>query len=63
MKGSQLADERLGKVGETLDKLQLEKERVKLIQVAIDDYTKLPDMINEFVEKVKEIGHNPFKEF
>lgn len=63
VKGSQLADERLGKVGETLDKLQLEKERVKLIQVAIDEYHTLPAQINEFVEKVKEIGHNPFKEF
>jgi len=63
VKGSQLADERFSKVGETLDKLQLEAERVKMIQVAIDEYHKLPDMINEFVEKVKEIGHNPFKEF
>lgn len=63
VKGSQLADERLSKVGETLDKLQLEKERVKIMQVAIDEHNKLPDMINEFVEKVKEIGHNPFKEF
>jgi coenzyme F420-reducing hydrogenase delta subunit len=31
--------------------------------VAISEYDKLPDMINKFVERVKEIGHNPFKEF
>jgi quinone-modifying oxidoreductase subunit QmoB len=63
VKGSELANYRFSKVGETLDKLQLEAERVQLMQVAIDEYTQLPDMINEFAEKVKEIGHNPFKEF
>jgi quinone-modifying oxidoreductase subunit QmoB len=34
-----------------------------MMQVAINEYDKLPDMINEFVAKVKEIGPNPFKEF
>ncbi|NWF98650.1 MAG: hydrogenase iron-sulfur subunit [Nitrospirae bacterium] len=63
VKGSELANTRFSKVGETLNKLQLEADRVKMIQVAIDEYHKLPDMINEFAEKVKEIGHNPFKEF
>ncbi len=63
VKGSELANTRFSKVGETLNKLQLEADRVKLIQVAIDEYHKLPAMINEFAEKVKEIGHNPFKEF
>jgi quinone-modifying oxidoreductase subunit QmoB len=63
VKGSELASVRFEKVGETLNKLQLEAERVKLLQVGIDEYNKLPDMINEFVTKVKEIGHNPFKEF
>ncbi len=63
VKGSELANYRFSKVGETLDKLQLEADRVKLMQVAIDEYQKLPDLINEFVERVKEIGPNPFKEF
>jgi quinone-modifying oxidoreductase subunit QmoB len=63
VKGSELANTRFSKIGETLDRLQLEAERVNLMQVAISDYDKLPDMINGFVEKVKEIGHNPFKEF
>jgi quinone-modifying oxidoreductase subunit QmoB len=62
VKGSELASVRFSKVGETLNKLQLEAERVKMLQVSIDEYHKLPDMINEFVEKVKEIGPNPFKE-
>jgi len=63
VKGSELASVRFSKVGETLNKLQLEADRVKMLQVGIDEYDKLPDMINEFVERVKEIGHNPFKEF
>jgi quinone-modifying oxidoreductase subunit QmoB len=63
VRGSELANERFSKVGETLDRLQLEAERISMMQVAIDEYDKLPDMINEYVEKVKEIGHNPFKEF
>jgi coenzyme F420-reducing hydrogenase delta subunit len=33
-----------------------------MLQVGIDEYHKLPDMINEFAARVKEIGHNPFKE-
>jgi quinone-modifying oxidoreductase subunit QmoB len=63
VKGSELANVRFSKIGETLDRLQLEADRVSLIQVAISEYDKLPDIINEFVEKVKTIGHNPFKEF
>ncbi|MEW6584607.1 MAG: FAD-dependent oxidoreductase [Nitrospirota bacterium] len=63
VKGSELANYRFSKVGETLGKLQLEPERVELMQVAIDEYHKLPDIINAFVEKVKGFGPNPFKEF
>ena len=63
IKGSELADVRFSKIGETLNRLQLEAERVNMMQVAISEYDKLPEMINTFVARVKEIGHNPFKEF
>ncbi|GAB4538356.1 MAG: FAD-dependent oxidoreductase [Thermodesulfovibrionia bacterium] len=63
VKGSELADYRLGKLHETLNKLQLEAERVKLVQLSISDYDKLPEILDEFVERVNEIGPNPFKEF
>ncbi|HWR59791.1 MAG TPA: hydrogenase iron-sulfur subunit, partial [Thermodesulfovibrionales bacterium] len=63
VKGSELANYRFSKIGETLNRLQLESERVQMMQVSIAEYDKLPEMINEFVEKVKEIGPNPFKEF
>ncbi len=62
VKGSELADYRFSKVKETLDKLQLESDRCQLVQVAISEYDKLPDMINDFVKRVEEIGPNPFKE-
>jgi quinone-modifying oxidoreductase subunit QmoB len=61
VKGSELANTRFSKVSETLNRLQLESERVGLLQVAINEYDKVPDMINDFVEKVKEFGPNPFK--
>ena len=63
VKGSELANVRFSKIGETLNRLQLESERVNMMQVAISEYDRLPDMINTFVARIKEIGHNPFKEF
>ncbi|HTZ17717.1 MAG TPA: hydrogenase iron-sulfur subunit [Dissulfurispiraceae bacterium] len=62
-KGSELANYRLSKVKETLDKLQLEAERVGFTQLAIDDYANIPKLITDFVDRVKEIGPNPFKGF
>ena len=51
------------KIGEALESLALENERVTQFEVAIDDYDKLPRMINEFVELVEGMGPNPFKGF
>ncbi|MCX8027777.1 MAG: FAD-dependent oxidoreductase [Thermodesulfovibrionales bacterium] len=62
-KGSELANYRLGKVQETLGRLQLEAERVQMVQLAIDEYNQVPKIISDFVERVKEIGPNPFKGF
>jgi quinone-modifying oxidoreductase subunit QmoB len=63
IKGSELANERLGKLQETLGRLQLEPERVELIQLSIQDYDKLPKILGEYVEKLEEMDPNPFKEF
>ncbi|MBI4794780.1 MAG: hydrogenase iron-sulfur subunit, partial [Deltaproteobacteria bacterium] len=62
-KGSELCAYRLTKLSETLDKLGLEADRVQQIQVAASDYDKLPQIVNDFVARVLEIGPNPFKEF
>jgi quinone-modifying oxidoreductase subunit QmoB len=63
VKGSELAEIRMKKIGEALLSLALEEERVAQFEVAIDDYDKLPKMINDFVEMIEEIGPNPFKGF
>jgi quinone-modifying oxidoreductase, subunit QmoB len=61
-KGSELCDYRLGKLSETLDKLGLESDRVKQFQIAHSDFDKLPQIVNDFVKRILEIGPNPFKE-
>lgn len=61
IKGSELCEYRLGKVQETLSRLMLEAERVQFKPLAIEDYDKVPDIINDFVKRVEEIGPNPFK--
>ncbi|PID77839.1 MAG: heterodisulfide reductase subunit A [Deltaproteobacteria bacterium] len=63
VKGSELMDVRSYKMGETLISLGLEEERVEQMEVAIDDYDKVSDMINGFVEKIEALGPNPFKGF
>jgi quinone-modifying oxidoreductase subunit QmoB len=61
IKGSELADIRLSKVSETLERLALESERVRFENVSIIDYHKLPAILDEFAEKLEEVGPNPFK--
>jgi quinone-modifying oxidoreductase subunit QmoB len=63
VKGSELAEVRMKKIGDALASLALEEERVRQFEVAIDDYHKLPEMINSFVKSVEELGPNPFKGF
>ncbi|RJP95678.1 MAG: FAD-dependent oxidoreductase [Desulfobacteraceae bacterium] len=63
VKGSELASIRMKKIGEALQSLALENERVAQFEVAIDEYDKLPKMINDFVEMVEGLGPNPFKGF
>jgi quinone-modifying oxidoreductase subunit QmoB len=61
IKGSELADIRLSKVSETLDRLALESERVRFENVSIIDYHRLPAILDEFAETIDEVGPNPFK--
>lgn len=63
VKGSELADVRMAKIGDALGSLALELERVGQFEVAIDDYDKVPGIINEFVDQVVALGPNPFKGF
>jgi quinone-modifying oxidoreductase subunit QmoB len=61
IKGSELADIRLSKVSETLDRLALESERVRFETVSIIDYDRLPGVLDEFAATIDEVGPNPFK--
>jgi len=63
VKGSELAEIRMQKIGDALQSLALEEERVAQYEVAIDDYDKIPGIINKFVEDVEGLGPNPFKGF
>jgi len=63
IKGSELAETRLSKVSETLDRLRLESERVRMIELSIMDYGKVPGILDEFAAKLVEIGPNPYKGF
>ncbi len=63
-KGSELCNKRMENIAETLGRLQLEPERVQQKQVAIDEYDKIPLMIDEFMNHIiDDIGANPYKGF
>jgi len=61
VKGSELANTRLGKVQETINRLNLEPERVRQFAITMNDYEKLPKIIDDFVEELEDFGPNPFK--
>jgi len=63
VKGSELASIRMKKIGDALASLALEEERVAQFEIAIDEYDKIPKIINEFVASIEEMGPNPFKGF
>jgi len=63
VKGSELASIRMEKIGAALESLALENERVAQFEIAIDEYDKLPEMIDTFVKQIVELGPNPFKGF
>jgi quinone-modifying oxidoreductase subunit QmoB len=63
VKGSELASIRMKKIGDALASLALETERVAQFEIAIDEYDKVPQIINDFVASIEELGPNPFKGF
>jgi quinone-modifying oxidoreductase subunit QmoB len=50
-------------VRETLGRLALEPERVRVMELAISESDRIPAMLEEFVRVIKEIGPNPMKGF
>ena len=56
-----MAAERMAKVGDTLESLSLEPERVQVCEVAITDIQRAPALIKEMEETIEKIGLSPFK--
>ncbi len=63
VKGSELADIRMSKISETLERLVLERERIEVHELTIDEYKKIPEIVNNFVETLSEFDPNPYKGF
>jgi quinone-modifying oxidoreductase subunit QmoB len=54
---------RMSKVDDTLQQLGLEPERVVTHEVAIADIARIPQLIDGYAAKIKEIGMSPMKGF
>ncbi len=63
IRGSELANRRLENVKDTLERLQLESERIELVQLAINECDRVPQLIDDFVARVRDLGPNPYKGF
>lgn len=63
VKGSELAEYRMSKIAETLQRLVLEPERIRVEQLAIDEYVKLPQLVDDFMETLAGFDPNPYKGF
>lgn len=61
IKGSELADIRMTKIQETLNRLVLESDRVRLEQLSIADYPWIPEILDSFAARLDELGPNPYK--
>ena len=53
----------MSKVDDTLKQIALEAERVISHEVAITDMARVPQLINDYAAKIKEIGMSPMKGF
>ncbi len=61
VRGSAMAAERMRKVGDTLQTLNLEPERVIVHEVAITDVERAPRLIKDMEEVIEQVGMSPFK--
>lgn len=63
IQGSELLSKRMENLQEALNRLSIEPERVKVLELAISDYDYIPNMISNFVENIETIGPNPYRQF
>jgi quinone-modifying oxidoreductase, subunit QmoB len=63
IKGSELAHKRLENVQETLTRLSLEAERVRVVELARSELARIPALLDEFAGTLANMGANPLKGF
>lgn len=63
IKGSELANTRMENVQEKLKQLVLEKERVQIKELALNEWEKLPKVFADFMNDIQTVGPNPYKGF
>ena len=61
VRGSDLMQTRTENVRQKLEQLALEEERVRVEHVALSEYLAVPELIDDFVRTIEELGMNPFK--
>jgi quinone-modifying oxidoreductase subunit QmoB len=61
VRGSELAQYRMGNVREKLKQLVLEEERVEMHELGIADYRRIPQIMDAFLEVITTAGPNPYK--
>ncbi|NOZ84869.1 MAG: hydrogenase iron-sulfur subunit [Deltaproteobacteria bacterium] len=62
IKGSELATKRMENVQEALQRLVLESERVRIEELALSEWRRIPKIVDEFMETLEEVGPNPYKD-
>ena len=60
--GSELMETRSENIQETLQTMMLEPERIKTVFLEIDEYHRIPEIIDDYLETIEDIGPNPFKD-
>lgn len=63
IRGSELAKTRMTNVQETLERLTLESERVQVLELSHNEFDRIPQIFDEFMETIEEVGPNPYKGF
>ncbi len=63
IRGSELANRRLENVQETLERLSLEPERIRVVELAHNEFHRVPAILDEFAEEIGEMDPNPYKGF
>jgi quinone-modifying oxidoreductase subunit QmoB len=61
IQGSELANTRMENMREKLKQLVLEEERVEIHELSISDYHRIPEILDDFLKVIEEVGPNPFK--